>query len=129
MAEREGGEQAPEMTMAELARALSGWEDETDLVVFLFQPPPAVLRAWKGKPALAAACPNVAALFDPIEEGIISAALAARPDVQIHKDGRLIEPPSNPMKAFAMCFEVLTPENLEDFKRRYPYLVGSGRPG
>ena len=125
--ENESGEAEPAMSKADLVDALRGWESETDLVVFLFQPPAGLLKAWKGKPALAVASSNVTPLFDPIEKGVISAALAARPDAKIHDEGgRLIDPPSDPMKAFALCFQVLTPENVGAFKERYPYLVGRG---
>ncbi len=119
----EGEVTEPAIFLRDLAEALRGWGGEGDLVIFLFQPPQRLLRAWKGKPALAVASVNVSPLFDAIEKGVVSAALAARPDAKLHENGRLIEPPSNPMKAFALCFEVLTPENVGAFKERYPHLV------
>ncbi len=117
---------------AALEEAIGTWENETDLMVLLFEPPPGLLRAREDrpndKPALAVICPNVHLLIDSVEKGVISAVLAPRPDAQIYDRGRIIEPPEDPKVAFALGFEVLTPQNVASFQERYPQFDVAGHP-
>jgi hypothetical protein len=128
---KKGAESNPDeparISMSDLREAFAAGVGEVDLIVFLFMPPDPLLLAWERNraemPALAVVCDDLSGLIDSIGEGVITAALARRPHAPIYQGGRLIQPPSNPMKAFSLCFEVITPENLAAFTSRYPHLV------
>jgi hypothetical protein len=107
--------------------ALAGWETDVDLLVLLYPPPADLLRSLatdpSTKPALAVACGDFTTVMQPLEKGLISAALAQRPDARTHRRGQLIDPPSNPISAFNLCYEVVTPENLDAYLERSPALA------
>ena len=115
---------------ATLKEALQGLDGEIDVLVFLFPPPRQLLKRWgsdpEGRPTLAVACNNILPMLDSIEQGVIVAGVAPRPGAKTHENGRLIKPPSNPMKAFALVFQILTPDTVGAFKERFPYLVPRG---